>query len=171
MHFNILQRLKDKLGTRQVPTAELLLDGTKAMLVSVTVSVVQTDSPRTAGGRGRSWCPWHLPHAHHHQAAQQHIISGGHEKVRVCVDRYTLPHGHHYCTDLLWVHLPLLYSRMLQLSRDYAGKRTAFKKPLTSHPLHMQTLARMEVSAITRAYAAVLCSQAHWDVTQYHYRA
>ena len=29
-----VQRLKDKLGTRQVPTAELLLDGTKAYRVS-----------------------------------------------------------------------------------------------------------------------------------------
>jgi len=28
-----VQRLKDKLGTRPVPTAELLLDGTKALLV------------------------------------------------------------------------------------------------------------------------------------------
>ena len=30
-----LVRLKDKLGTRQLPTAELLLDGTSALLVSV----------------------------------------------------------------------------------------------------------------------------------------
>ena len=29
------QRLKDKLGTRQLPTAELLLDGAKALMVSV----------------------------------------------------------------------------------------------------------------------------------------
>lgn len=50
---------------------------------------------------------------------------------------------HHEFTPLF------LYLRMLQLSRDYAGKRTAFKKPLTDHPLHMQTLARMEVSTIT----------------------
>lgn len=28
-----IQRLKDKLGTRQVPTAELLLDGMRAQLV------------------------------------------------------------------------------------------------------------------------------------------
>ena len=28
-----VQRLKDKLGTRPVPTAELLLDGTRALLV------------------------------------------------------------------------------------------------------------------------------------------
>ena len=29
-----VQRLKDKLGTRQLPTAELLLDGTKAIKVT-----------------------------------------------------------------------------------------------------------------------------------------
>jgi len=29
-----VQRLKDKLGTRQLPTAELLLDGTRAYRVS-----------------------------------------------------------------------------------------------------------------------------------------
>jgi acyl-CoA dehydrogenase len=28
-----VQRLKDKLGTRSMPTAELLLDGTKAYMV------------------------------------------------------------------------------------------------------------------------------------------
>ena len=37
-----MQRLKNKLGTRQLPTAELLLDGTQAQLVSwVTNSVVE----------------------------------------------------------------------------------------------------------------------------------
>ena len=30
-----VQRLKDKLGTRQVPTAELLLSGTKAYQVNL----------------------------------------------------------------------------------------------------------------------------------------
>ena len=32
--FYLLQKLKNKLGTRQVPTAELLLDGTRAILVT-----------------------------------------------------------------------------------------------------------------------------------------
>uniref|UniRef100_A0A3Q1EU48 Acyl-CoA dehydrogenase family member 11-like n=1 Tax=Acanthochromis polyacanthus TaxID=80966 RepID=A0A3Q1EU48_9TELE len=35
--------------------------------------------------------------------------------------------------------------RVLQLARDYATRRTAFGKLLKDHPLHMQTLARMEV--------------------------
>lgn len=33
-----VQRLKDKLGTRQMPTAELLLDGLTAHRVSYTIS-------------------------------------------------------------------------------------------------------------------------------------
>ncbi|NWH63987.1 ACD11 dehydrogenase, partial [Geococcyx californianus] len=35
--------------------------------------------------------------------------------------------------------------RMICLSRDYARRRVAFGKLLKDHPLHMQTLARMEV--------------------------
>ncbi|XP_037536029.1 acyl-CoA dehydrogenase family member 11-like [Nematolebias whitei] len=35
--------------------------------------------------------------------------------------------------------------RVHQLARDYATRRTAFGKLLKDHPLHMQTLARMEV--------------------------
>ena len=46
-----LIRLKDKLGTRQLPTAELLLDGTCAHLVSVSllnkISVLQPESAST----------------------------------------------------------------------------------------------------------------------------
>ncbi len=35
-----MQRLKNKLGTRQLPTAELLLDGTKAYLVQTYLLIV-----------------------------------------------------------------------------------------------------------------------------------
>lgn len=35
-----IQRLKDKLGTRQLPTAELLLDGAKALLVNCLINFV-----------------------------------------------------------------------------------------------------------------------------------
>ncbi|XP_071209004.1 acyl-CoA dehydrogenase family member 11-like isoform X2 [Salvelinus alpinus] len=35
--------------------------------------------------------------------------------------------------------------RVLQLARDYATRRSTFGKLLRDHPLHMQTLARMEV--------------------------
>ena len=39
--------------------------------------------------------------------------------------------------------------RMVQLARDYATKRTAFKSKLSNHSAHISTLARMEVE--TRA--------------------
>ncbi|KAL8180505.1 UNVERIFIED_CONTAM: hypothetical protein K2H54_026201, partial [Gekko kuhli] len=35
--------------------------------------------------------------------------------------------------------------RIITMARDYATKREAFGKPLKEHPLHIQTLARMEV--------------------------
>lgn len=35
--------------------------------------------------------------------------------------------------------------RMISLSREYARRRVAFGKLLKDHPLHMQTIARMEV--------------------------
>lgn len=34
---------------------------------------------------------------------------------------------------------------MISLSREYARRRVAFGKLLKDHPLHMQTIARMEV--------------------------
>jgi len=34
---------------------------------------------------------------------------------------------------------------MISLSREYALKRVVFGKLLKDHPLHMQTIARMEV--------------------------
>lgn len=38
-----------------------------------------------------------------------------------------------------------ILSRMISLSREYALKRVVFGKLLKDHPLHMQTIARMEV--------------------------
>jgi len=34
-----VQRLKDKLGTRQVPTAELILDGARAIRVWISLAL------------------------------------------------------------------------------------------------------------------------------------
>lgn len=42
-YYNSLQRLKNKLGTRQLPTAELLLDGSHAYKVSKEWKVQQLD--------------------------------------------------------------------------------------------------------------------------------
>ncbi|XP_032435332.1 acyl-CoA dehydrogenase family member 11 [Xiphophorus hellerii] len=97
-----VQRLKDKLGTRQMPTAELLLDGLPAYRLSEE-------------GRGVA------------SIASMLTITRIHNSISAAA----------------------AMRRVLQLARDYATRRTAFGKLLKDHPLHMQTLARMEVE--TRA--------------------
>ncbi|NXH23427.1 ACD11 dehydrogenase, partial [Bucco capensis] len=93
-----VQRLKDKLGTRQMATAELWLDGAKAELIS-------------AEGRGVASISSML------NITRIHNVIGAVAFMR----------------------------RMVSLSREYACRRVAFGKLLQDHPLHMQTLARMEV--------------------------
>ncbi|XP_026178558.1 acyl-CoA dehydrogenase family member 11 [Mastacembelus armatus] len=93
-----VQRLKDKLGTRQVPTAELLLDGLPAHRISEE-------------GRG----------------------------VPCIANMLTITRIHNS------ISAAAAMRRVVQLARDYATRRTAFGKLLRDHPLHMQTLARMEV--------------------------
>uniref|UniRef100_A0A667YFM6 Acyl-CoA dehydrogenase family member 11-like n=1 Tax=Myripristis murdjan TaxID=586833 RepID=A0A667YFM6_9TELE len=94
-----VQRLKDKLGTRQMPTAELLLDGLQL----------------SDEGRG----------------------------VASIANMLTVTRIHNSVSAIAAMR------RVVQLARDYATHRTAFGKLLKDHPLHMQTLARMEVE--TRA--------------------
>ncbi|XP_050836341.1 acyl-CoA dehydrogenase family member 11-like isoform X2 [Serinus canaria] len=96
-----VQRLKDKLGTRQMATAELWLQGARAELIS-------------AEGRGVAAISNML------NITRIHNVIGAVASMR----------------------------RMISLSRDYACKRVAFGKLLKDHPLHMQTLARMEASAV-----------------------
>ncbi|XP_068065295.1 acyl-CoA dehydrogenase family member 11-like [Anomalospiza imberbis] len=93
-----VQRLKDKLGTRQMATAELWLQGARAELIS-------------AEGRGVAAISNML------NITRIHNVIGAVASMR----------------------------RMISLSRDYACKRVAFGKLLKDHPLHMQTIARMEV--------------------------
>lgn len=93
-----VQRLKDKLGTRQMPTAELLLDGLPAHRLSEE-------------GRGVA------------SIAKMLTITRIHNSMSAAA----------------------AMRRVVQLARDYATRRTAFGKLLKDHPLHMQTLARMEV--------------------------
>ncbi|NXU47449.1 ACD11 dehydrogenase, partial [Turnix velox] len=95
-----VQRLKDKLGTRQMATAELWLDGAEAELIS-------------AEGRGVSSISNML------NITRIHNVIGAVASMR----------------------------RMISLSREYARRRVAFGKLLKDHPLHMQTIARMEVQA------------------------
>ncbi|XP_076006967.1 acyl-CoA dehydrogenase family member 11 [Genypterus blacodes] len=93
-----VQKLKDKLGTRQMPTAELLLDGLQAHRLSEE-------------GRG----------------------------VASIANMLTITRIHNSVSAVAAMR------RVVQLAGDYASRRTAFGKLLRDHPLHMQTLARMEV--------------------------
>ena len=93
-----VNRLKDKLGTRALPTAELTLDGTPARLV---------------GGE----------------------LHG----VRKIASLFNITRIYNACTAISYMR------RGLVLARDYAGKRRAFGKLLAEHPLHLETLAALEV--------------------------
>ncbi|NWW70536.1 ACD11 dehydrogenase, partial [Climacteris rufus] len=95
-----VQRLKDKLGTRQMATAELWLHGARAELIS-------------AEGRGVASISNML------NITRIHNIIGAVASMR----------------------------RMISLSREYARRRVAFGKLLKDHPLHVQTIARLEVQA------------------------
>lgn len=93
-----VNRLKDKLGTDALPTAELTLDGTPAKLV---------------GGEG-----------------------GG---VRKIATLFNVTRLYNACCAVGNVR------RAIALARDYAPKRIAFGKPLSEQPLHLETLAWMQV--------------------------
>ena len=54
--------------------------------------------------------------------------------------KYSAIHFYHLIIFFIFV----CYS-ILQLAKDYSTKRVAFRKYIADHPLHMQTLARMEV--------------------------
>ncbi|XP_075425000.1 acyl-CoA dehydrogenase family member 11-like isoform X2 [Ascaphus truei] len=95
-----IQRLKDKLGTRQLPTAELLLDGVKALRISPE-------------GRG----------------------------VASITSMLTITRIHNTISAAASMR------RVINLAREYATKRFVFGKLIKDHPLHIQTMARMEVQA------------------------
>lgn len=88
-----VNRLKDKLGTKALPTAELQLKGSPAKLV---------------GDQGRG--------------------------VAQIATLFNITRIYNTCCSLG------AFSRLLNLSKDYASKRIAFSKPLTQHPLHKRTL-------------------------------
>jgi putative acyl-CoA dehydrogenase len=94
-----IHRLKDKLGTRSLPTAELELCGTPARLVSPI-------------GRGVA------------------TISALFNITRL----YTA------------VGSSGALRKSLAVARDYAHRRKAFGKPLSENPLHLHTLAELEVT-------------------------
>jgi len=93
-----VDRLKDKLGTRALPTAELTLDGTPAQLV---------------GGAG--------------------------EGVRKIATLFNVTRVYNAVAAVSTMR------RAIALARDYAERRVAFGKPLAEQPLHVETLAELEV--------------------------
>lgn len=95
-----VQKMKNKLGTRQLPTAELLLDGAVAYRIS--------DEGRGVAGISNMLTISRIHNALSSAAAMRRILS---------------------------------------MARDYSTRRKAFGDYLKNYPLHMQTLARMEVEA------------------------
>lgn len=91
-------RLKDKLGTRALPTAELTLDGAPAHSVGEI-------------GRG----------------------------VRSIAAMLTITRLHNALASVAGMR------RAVNLARSYAAVRVAFGRPLIDHPLHVETLAALEV--------------------------
>lgn len=93
-----VDRLKDKLGTRALPTAELTLDGTPARLV---------------GGAG--------------------------EGVRKIASLFNITRVYNTVAAVAGMR------RAIALASDYARRRRAFGKTLMEHPLHVETLADMQL--------------------------
>lgn len=91
-------RLKDKLGTKALPTAELHLNGTPAKLV---------------GKEG--------------------------EGVKTIASLFNVTRIYNATTTIGSLR------RLLNLSKDYAKKRFAFKKNIIEHPLHLEILTQAEV--------------------------
>jgi len=91
-------RLKQKLGTKQLPTGELLLDGLEARLISPIGRGVASISPMLA-------------------ITRLHNAAASVSSMR----------------------------RIISLARDYAQRRTAFGRKVSEHPLHVRTLAAMEL--------------------------
>jgi len=93
-----IERLKDKLGTRALPTAELVLEGTPAQLV---------------GGAG--------------------------DGIRKIATLFNITRVYNAVAAVAGMR------RAVALASDYARRRSAFGKLLIDHPLHVETLADMQL--------------------------
>jgi hypothetical protein len=107
-----IDRLKDKLGTRALPTAELALEGTPAYLI---------------GGEG-----------------------GGVKKIATVLNITRLCNA---CCAVGFMR------RGLALARDYATRRYAFGRPLSDQPLHLETLAKLQVDFEASFHLAFFAAQ------------
>lgn len=93
-----VDRLKDKLGTRALPTAELTLEGTPARLV---------------GGAG--------------------------DGIRKIATLFNVTRVYNAVAAVAGMR------RCIALATDYSRRRIAFGRPLIEHPLHLETLAAMQL--------------------------
>jgi putative acyl-CoA dehydrogenase len=93
-----INRLKDKLGTRALPTAELALEGTPA-----------------------------------------HLIGSDGDGVKKIATVLNITRLYNACCAVAFMR------RGLALARDYATRRQAFGRPLSGQPLHVETLAGLQV--------------------------
>jgi len=93
-----MEKLKKKLGTRQMPTAEMILEGTKAYKVSKEGRGIASISPMLT-------------------------VTRIHNSIMAVSNT----------------------RRLLNWSKDFARKRVAFGHKLIHNPLHVQTLARIQV--------------------------
>src|SRR6202158_4689311 len=93
-----IERLRDKLGTRALPTAELTLQGTPAQLV---------------GGTG--------------------------DGIRKIATLFNITRVYNTVAAVAGMR------RAAALASDYARRRHAFGKALIDHPLHVETLAEMQL--------------------------
>ena len=116
-----LVRLKDKLGTRQLPTAELLLDGATAHLVRFNLFSLHK-------------------HTHTHTITPHTKVGTEGRGVAHISPMLTVTRLHNSVISAAYMR------RILQLSRDYCTSRTVFGRYLADQPLHMHTLAEMEVN-------------------------
>ena len=93
-----VDRLKDKLGTRALPTAELALEGTPA-----------------------------------------HLVGGAGDGIRKIATLFNVTRVYNAVAAVAGMR------RCVALATDYARRRVAFGKPLIEHPLHLETLAGMQL--------------------------
>jgi putative acyl-CoA dehydrogenase len=93
-----IERIKDKLGTRALPTAELALEGTPAQLV---------------GGAG--------------------------DGIRKIATLFNVTRVYNAVAAVAGMR------RAIALASDYSRRRRAFGKSLIEHPLHVETLADMQL--------------------------
>lgn len=106
-----VEKLKKKLGTRQLPTGEMILDGAAAIQLSPT-------------GKG----------------------------IQSIMELANITRLHNSCMATSSMR------RVLQLCRDYMHRREVLGAPLSENPLHLHTLAKLEVEA--RAATAITLEMA-----------